>query len=149
MVEVADEACEYTAIWMREAVFILVLAMVGCSSQPSAPSTAVLTGTWRIVSIQTSAQPFQPAPAGVTYDITFDGARISARVDCNTCSGMFMLNGSALTIGPTLACTRAACATASYETAVVTLLTGGHEVSSSGNALTLNSNRGSVTLARQ
>ena len=134
---------------MREAVFILVLAMAGCSSTPSAPSTAVLTGTWRIVSIQAAAQPVQPAPAGATYDITFEGARISARVDCNTCSGMFMLNGAALTIGPTLACTRAACATASYETAVVTLLTGGHEVSSSGNALTLNSNRGSVTLARQ
>ena len=62
---------------------------------------------------------------------------------------MFMLNGSSLSIGPTLACTRAACATASYETAVVTLLTGGHEVSSTGNALTLNSNRGRVTLARQ
>ena len=53
--------------------------------------------------------------------------------------------GRVIVIAPT----RAACATASYETAVVTLLTGGHEVSSSGNALTLTSTRGSVTLARQ
>jgi heat shock protein HslJ len=134
---------------MREAVFVLVLAMAGCSTAPSSPSTAVLSGTWRIVSIEAASQPAQPAPAGAAYDVTFEGARISARVDCNSCNGMFMLNGSALTIGPTLACTRAACATASYETAVVTLLTGGHEVSSTSNTLSLNSNRGSLTLARQ
>jgi heat shock protein HslJ len=59
-----------------------------------------------------------------------------------------MMNGSALSIGPALACTRAACATAAFESAVVTLLTGEHQVSSSSNTLTLNSSRGRVTLTR-
>ncbi len=133
---------------MRTLLILIVLAVAACSTTPSSPSSAVLNGTWRITSIQQASQPVEAAPAGATYEVTFDGARISARVDCNRCTGSFMMNGSALSIGPALACTRAACATAAFESAVVTLLTGEHQVSSSSNTLTLNSSRGRVTLTR-
>ena len=134
---------------MRQAAILIVLALTGCSGTPSSPSSGVLTGTWRIVSIQSGSQPAETAPAGTTYEVAFDGARLSARVDCNVCNGSFMMNGSVLTISPALACTRAACATAAFETAVVTLLPGEHRISTTSTTLTLDSPRGRVTLARQ
>jgi len=59
------------------------------------------------------------------------------------------MNGSALMIGPALACTRAACATAAFENSVVNLLPGSHQISTTATTMTLNSGRGSVTLARR
>jgi len=92
----------------------------------------------------------QTAPAGAVYELTFDAAaRVSARVDCNTCSGSFMLSGSSLVIGPGLACTRAACATAAFESAVVGILGGSHEIAATSSTLTLNSTRGTMTLTRR
>jgi heat shock protein HslJ len=135
---------------MAKIAFLLALACAACSSTPSSPSSSeLLSGTWRIASIQVAAQPAEPAPAGATYEVTFEGSRISARVDCNACSGSFLMNGSSLMIGPSLACTRAACATAAFENAVVNLLPGTHQLSTTATTMTLNSGRGSVTLARR
>ena len=135
---------------MRITLWLAVLALAACSTTPSSPSTGALNGTWRIVSIKVAAEPFELfLPPEAVYQLTFDGPRLSVRVDCNTCNGTFMTNGSALTIGPSLACTRAACATATIETTVVALLPGEHQISTAGTALTLNSSRGRVTLARR
>jgi heat shock protein HslJ len=103
---------------------------------------------WSIVSIQPASQAVQTAPAGARYQVGFEDERAFVRVDCNTCTAPFTLNGSALTIGPALACTRAACATASYESAVVTLLGGTHQMSAIAQGLTLSSSRGIVVLQR-
>ena len=91
----------------------------------------------------------QAAPAGAVYELTFDAAaHVSARVDCNTCNGSFMLSGSSLVIGSGLACTRAACATAAFESAAVGILSGSHEITATSNTLMLNSSRGTMTLSR-
>ena len=127
----------------------MLFAFEACSGTPASPSSTALTGTWRITTIQPAGQAVQAAPAGAAYELTFDGSRVSARVDCNTCSGAFMLAGSSLMIGPGLACTRAACATAAFESAVVGILGGSHEISATSSTLMLNSSRGTVTLARR
>ena len=80
--------------------------------------------------------------------VTFDDGRASVRVDCNVCTGRFMHDGNTLTVGPQLACTRAACETAAYEHAVVTLLTGDHEYTTTLHNLTLTSSRGTMLLQR-
>ena len=38
-----------------------------------------------------------------------DDGSVAARADCNRCGGRYRVEGAALTVGPALACTRAAC----------------------------------------
>ena len=131
-------------LWLLSA-----LAAAGCAnSTPTAPTARSLDGVWRLISIQPAAQPVQPAPVGVAYQVGFEDGRVAVRVDCNTCSGPFAVVDGTLTIGPTLACTRAACETASYESAVVSLLSGAHQITTTLHNLTLSSTRGTVNLQR-
>jgi heat shock protein HslJ len=130
----------------------LALAMIfvaGCAADsPSSPSSAELDGVWRIISIQPATQSVQLAPVGVLYQVTFDDGRTSVRVDCNVCTGGFTSDRNTLTVGPQLACTRAACDTASYENAVLTLLSGDHQYTTTLHNLTLTSSRGTMLLQR-
>jgi heat shock protein HslJ len=100
------------------------------------------------VSIQPAGQALQPAPNGVPYQLTAGDNRVSTKADCNTCGGGLAINGTAVTIGPLLACTRAACSTMAYENAYVTLLTGESTVQVDGNSLTLSSPRGVLRFSR-
>jgi heat shock protein HslJ len=127
----------------------IATATIGCSgSTPTSPTPDSVDGVWRIISIQPASQAVQTAPVGAQYQIGFENARAFVRVDCNMCTGPFTLDGGTLTIGPALACTRAACATAAYESAVVSMLSGAHQVSATLHNLTLTSSRGTVLLQR-
>jgi heat shock protein HslJ len=133
---------------LRKLLLLSIVIAAGCSGDTSTSPTSALDGVWRIISIQPESQPVQPAPTGVQYQLGFDAERIFLRVDCNTCTGPFTVNGDSLVIGPMLACTRAACATASYEHEVVTLLSGSHQMSRTLHNLTLTSSRGTILLQR-
>jgi heat shock protein HslJ len=94
----------------------------------------------------------------LTYQITFDDARVSARIDCNTCNGSFTMAGASLMVGSTLACTRAACTYQASDNHIMTILPGGHELSESVYAsgdgvlrpqMTLRSSRGTMMLRQQ
>ena len=139
----------------------IVALLSGCStsSLPSAPTaaeppsasanlSAQLEGTWAVVSIQPAGQRVQERPASATYAITFADGRLSTRTDCNVCSGGFSIAGDTLTAGPNLACTRAFCQTASFESAYTSLLSGDSVATATGSTLTLASPRGSIVLAR-
>ncbi len=131
---------------MRAITLIVLFAVAGCSDTPTSPTS--IEGTWRIVSIRPASQAEQLAPVGALYQVTFADGQASVRVDCNTCTGRFTASGNTLTVGPTLACTRAACATAAFESAVVTLLSGEHQAATTLHNLTLTSSRGSLMLQR-
>src|SRR5262245_46563270 len=123
-------------------LFVAASLAIGCSESRStltSPSliASQLAGTWNVVSIQPTGQPQQTTPAGASYTLTFADGRLSTRVDCNTCSGAFVLSGQALTAGPVLACTRAACSTAAFGNTYVSLLSGESTVSVSGATLLL------------
>src|SRR5688572_636112 len=133
---------------LRALPLLIGLFFTGCSDDtPTSPSES-LNGEWRIISIQPPSQPVQTAPVGARYQIEFENERASVRVDCNTCVGPAVLNGSTLAIGPTLMCTRAACATASYERAVIEMLSGDHQIARTLHNLTLTSSRGMILLQR-
>lgn len=133
---------------MRILLISIALVCAGCSDTPSSPTPKSVDGVWRIISIHPASQPVQTAPVGVLYQVEFNVGRVSVRVDCNTCNGPFTLNGNSLTIGPTLACTRAACPTVAFENAVVSLLSGDHRISATRHNLALTSNRGTALLQR-
>ena len=134
---------------LRSILVISMLAVAGCSDNTqTSPTPTSVDGVWRIISIQPASQAVQTAPVGAQYQIGFENDRAFLRVDCNTCTGPFTLSGGTLTIGPMLACTRAACSTAAYESAVVSLLSGAHQMSATLHNLTLTSSRGTVVLQR-
>ena len=105
-------------------------------------------GKWTLVSMETAGQPQQPAPAGVSYAVTFADNRVSTKADCNTCGGGFATNGDTVTIGPLLACTRAACSTMAFENAYVGVLAGESTARVDGDSLTLTSSRGVLRFHR-
>jgi heat shock protein HslJ len=121
------------------------------SSTPGESGTSLtsgqLAGTWTLTSLQTGSN-VQPAPAGATYTLTFDDDRISTRADCNVCGGVFRVSGSELSIGPALACTRAACPTMAFETIYESMLAGDSTATLDGSTLTLSSARGRLTFVR-
>jgi heat shock protein HslJ len=134
---------------VRVLLLIGLVGAFGCADDtPTSPTPDSVDGVWRIISIQPPGQPVQTAPVAAQYQIGFENDRAFLRVDCNTCTGPFILSGSTLAIGPTLACTRAACPTASFESAVVSMLSGAHEISATVHNLTLTSTRGTVLLQR-
>jgi heat shock protein HslJ len=107
-----------------------------------------LAGTWVLVSMQVTGQGVQAAPAGATYTATFNDARLSTRVDCNTCGGAFALSGQTLMAGPNLACTRAACPTMAFENQYTGVLAGESSVAVSAGTLVLSSSRGTLRYTR-
>lgn len=126
---------------------------VGCDesstpSSPSPPSTSQLAGDWTVVSIRPIGQAEQPTPTGAIYSLTIADGRMSTRLDCNTCSGAFVLSGQTLTAGPVLACTRAACPTMAFGDTYVSLLSGESTVALTGSNLVLSSARGILRLTR-
>ena len=146
---------------IRFASLSLVLAAIlasACSESPANPTspsagsglptltTGQLTGSWTLTSLQSAGQPAQASPAA--YTISFADGRVSTRVDCNQCSGTISVSGQTLTVGPNLACTRAACATMAFESLYTSILSGDHTVEVSGNALVLSSARGRLAFTQ-
>jgi len=139
---------------------IVASLAVGCadsSSLPASPSSVdgpltitsnQLAGTWNLVSMRRAGQADEATPSGATYVLTFADGRLSTRVDCNVCSGVFTLSGQTMTAGPALACTRAACPTMAFENAYTSLLSGDSTITLSGDTLMLSSARGVLRFAR-
>jgi heat shock protein HslJ len=116
------------------------------SSGSPALTTGQLTGTWTLSSLQPAGQTAQASPAA--YTISFTDGRVSTRVDCNQCSGTIAVSGETLTVGPNLACTRAACATMAFESLYTSILGGDHTVEVSGSTLVLSSARGRLAFTQ-
>ena len=145
---------------------VTIAALAGaCSDSPTSPSTAPsasssgsasssalvaaqLDGAWTLTSIQPAGQPRQDRPDGAAYTVSFADGRLSTRADCNVCGGAFSISGNTLVAGPALACTRAACATMTFESAYTALLSGDSTAVIAGNSLTLSSARGVLTFTR-
>jgi heat shock protein HslJ len=141
---------------------IIASLSVGCSESPSAPTSHSgaaapaaaaltadqLTGTWNLVSIQPTGQGIQLTPLGANYTLSFATGRVSTRADCNSCSAAFTLSGQTLTVGPALACTRAACPTMAFENVYTSLLSGASTATVSARALVLSSDRGLLHFAQ-
>jgi heat shock protein HslJ len=139
-------------------LFVVALFTTGCSdstSTPTSPSAAngssaltasQVAGTWNLATMQVAQEAVQAAPSG--YSLTLGDGQLSTRVDCNTCSGRFTIDGQTLTAGPALACTRAACATMAFESAYTSVLVGASTATVSGNTLTLSSSRGVLRFTR-
>ena len=149
---------------MRQLLFLFSLPLLvaaltaGCAQSVTSPSaaqvagpaytTAQLEGTWTLAWIERAGEAKQNRPFDAAYTLSFSDGRLSTRVDCNSCGGSFSVNGTMLTAGPNLACTRAACATMAFENAYTAILSGDSNVVVNGSTLTLSSLRGALQFVR-
>ena len=118
-------------------------------SSPSAAYTAAqLEGTWTLTSIAVAGHAKQDRPFSAIYTLDFNQGRLSTRADCNTCGGSYSIDGSVLTAGPGLACTRAACSTMAFENAYTGILSGDSTMAVTGSTLSLSSSRGTLKFVR-
>ncbi len=132
----------------------------GCSSDVSSPTSPSATGgttsltadqtagTWTLTSIEPTGQTAQTVPPGAFYELAIAEGRVSTKADCNTCAGNLVVSGQTVTIGPLLACTRAACPTMAFENTYVGILAGDSAARIDGNSLTLTSSRGVLRFRR-
>lgn len=145
----------------RSVILVLVAILANACSGPAATPTSAssasgstaltsdqLAGRWLLSSVQPAGQAAQIAPAGVSYDLTFADGRASVHADCNSCGGTLTVSGQTLTIGPALACTRAACPTMAFENLYESILGGASDAALSGSVLTLSSTRGVLRFTR-
>ena len=135
-----------SALFRRLALAGASLA-AACSGGPTVPSAAPIAGTWNVVTVRAAGGSDQARPAGAQYHMTIENGRVSLRVDCNTCTGNATQSATTLSLGP-LACTRAFCATAAFETTITAILSSDHTAAISGNTLTPTSSRGVVRFER-
>lgn len=142
-----------SAWWLRAAVSVVALSAQACST-PASPTIGTvspqgLAGAWRLELLQPFGQGAVLTPAGATYTLTLAASgSVSTRVDCNTCGGTFTLVGDSLTVSSPLGCTRAACATASFESLYTRILAGESTVGISGSTMALVSSRGLLRFDR-
>ena len=119
------------------------------SNPPSAAYTmAQLEGTWTLVSIHPAGGAKQDRPFDSTYTIAFAEGRLQTRADCNSCGGAYSVSGNTITLGPNLACTRAACPTMAFENAYTSMLSGDSTTVVTNSTLTLTSPRGTLQFVR-
>jgi heat shock protein HslJ len=147
---------------LRSGLVALLLAAVaaGCSDTPATPTSPTggsgslaltagqLSGTWTLQSMQAAGHAAQPVPAGASYTLAFADGRVSLRADCNSCGGTYTLSGDMVTLGPNLACTRAACPTMEFEATYLGVLSGDATATLSGSRLVLTSPRGTLSFSR-
>ena len=98
--------------------------------------------------MQAAGHAAQPVPAGASYTLSFADGRLSLRADCNSCGGSYTLSGDMVTLGPNLACTRAACPTMEFEATYLSVLSGESAAALSGSVLVLTSPRGTLSFHR-
>ncbi len=142
--------------YLKALVLFAVTFIAGCAATPTGPSTsssayiaAQLEGTWNLASIEPAGAGKQNRPSAAVYTLTFGTSnRLSTRADCNTCAGTYSVDGTSVTAGPNLACTRAACPTMAFESAYTALLGGVSQAVLTNSTLTLSSPRGTISLVR-
>jgi heat shock protein HslJ len=123
-------------------------AIEGGGGQTSGSAALALLGSWKLVRIEKAGQAPQDvtAPDKFIADFSADG-RLSARTDCNRCSGGYTATARALAVGP-MACTLAACSSSPLDTDFAGLLSEASSWEATDSRLTLRSANGQLVMVR-
>ena len=95
----------------RLLVFLLIpMLYASCSTATSVEELAAMQGEWRLQRFQIGDGGVVNVPVPARYTARFEpDGTVNFQVDCNGCSGSYTTDGNAITIGPLLRCTLAAC----------------------------------------
>jgi heat shock protein HslJ len=104
-------------------VCLLAFSLSPACGQPSTSPSAIIGGVWKIRSFETYSGSIIGTTNTNGYTVSFlDGGKLASRADCNQCTGSYAISGDSLQIGP-LACTKAICASGSYDKLFLDILT--------------------------
>jgi heat shock protein HslJ len=118
-----------------------VVLELGCAAAPATSPTDVVGMTWHLESLQRAGGLMVAPPPGSFFLRFGEEGRLDVRADCNGCGGTYSLNGDRLAVGP-LACTRAFCPSAPFDTQFVQLAEAATTVERHEEALVLRSAAG-------
>lgn len=108
-----------------------------------------MAGSWTLVAQQPAGEAESAPPVGSTFGFQIVDGRAAVTADCNRCNGTAAIGDNSLTVGPTLACTRAFCTTsAPFDTTFVRILAAESVANIDGSLLTLRSERGILRFTR-
>jgi heat shock protein HslJ len=125
----------------RTAVVASAVLALGCGGASMTGPSEVVGVTWHLQSLQRAGTVAVSPPAGSFFLLFADEGRVDVRADCNGCGGTYSLTGGRLSVSP-LACTRAFCPSAPFDTQYVQLAEAATTVERHGDALVLRSAAG-------
>jgi heat shock protein HslJ len=136
--------------WSRAASVVTLAGLLACGKSGgdmTSPSSEALQGHWTLVSLQQAGGSVEVAPSGYIAEFQADGT-LAARADCNSCHTTYVVEGASLKVGQAMACTRAYCLSAPFDTRYTTLLGAATSWQTNGGMLELRSGAGALTFRR-
>ena len=129
-----------------------LLMLAACDETATAPITGptnlVTTSPWKLQWIDRPGTGVVRAQDSDRFTLDFDGqGHVSVQADCNRCTGSYSLGVNQVTVSA-MACTRAFCPTAPFDTDYVGVLSGDSADVVSGATLELISSRGTLRFAK-
>jgi len=136
-------------------ILVAAVASAACSddADPAGPGGVVLTperigGVWTLLTLQPPGQPEVAPPTGAIFSMEMANGRAAVRADCNRCNGSASVAATTVTVGPTLACTRAFCSSAPFDDVFLRMLSGESRAFLEENYLSLHADRGILRFRR-
>ncbi len=120
-----------------------LLAFTACDEATSPSDLEETQGLW---ALQTLGNAQIPDPKNYTVRFGADG-RLSARADCNNCTGTYEVSGNLLSISEILACTRAYCGEDSLDMEYIHALTNASRFARRGSRLDVDYADGTMVFA--
>ena len=97
---------------MKKYLMILLAGAMqaSCNTATGVSELYAVQGEWQLTVIERNDGTTAQIPIPARYTIEFNGeGSWNAQADCNGCSGAYVTDGNALSLGPVFACTAAAC----------------------------------------
>lgn len=140
------------AVSMSLTAGCLVLSLAACDEGLIAPTVGatelVTSSPWKLQSIDRPGVGVVRATDPDRFTLLFsEQGGVAVVADCNRCSGSYTIGIATVSI-PLLACTRAFCMTAPFDTDYVSVLNGDNAAAVHGATLQLSSARGTLRFAR-
>ena len=116
-------------------VLILAVGALGCDESPTGPT--IVNVTWKLETVARVGTATITIPNPDQFTVRFeDNSNLTARADCNSCSGRYALDGTSISIG-NLACTLIACPMPGLDQIFSTALQNARTATTSGNQLVM------------
>jgi len=116
-------------------VLILAVGAMGCDESPTGPT--IVNVTWKLETVARVGTATITIPNPDQFTVRFeDNSNLTARADCNSCSGRYALDGTSISIG-NLACTLIACPMPGLDQIFSTALQNARTATTSGNQLVM------------
>lgn len=142
------------------AALVAAVSLTACDgTSPVSPSSVATTPTGGALTVETTSvwklqSLARAGGSAVTvtdpglFTMSLSSGTLQLKADCNRATGTYTLSGNTLSVGSTMASTKAYCGSASLDTDYLAILGGQSTVSITGSTLQLSSSRGTLTFGQ-